>query len=107
MLCPATQFGYQMGSGDLGAAFTTAMGMGTGQLSAALKSRGLGGYLAGVAIDVYSCGFSQAAKTDFSGQAMSSTLAYAAANPTIVAQETVKAAGVVLGNLWSAFVPRW
>ncbi|GGG29204.1 hypothetical protein GCM10007304_48840 [Rhodococcoides trifolii] len=106
LLCPSTQIGNQLSAGNFGGAISTALGMGMGQVSSALKTRGgPAGYLAGVAIDVYSYGFSEFSKSDFSQQTLGSTIAYAAANPAVLAQETVKAVGIVASNIWSAFIP--
>ena len=105
LLCPATKFGYQLGNGDIGGAFSTAWGMGWGQVSSVLKTQGPVGYLSSVAIDTWTYTISEATKTDFSRQSVSNTVAYAVANPRVVAQETVKAVGVVAANLWAAFLP--
>ena len=87
------------GRGNSGGFFATAIGLGAGAVANKVP------YLPGVAINVWAYTAGQAAQTDWSS--FGNTARYAAKNPGVVVQETVKATGVVLSNIWPAFLPKW
>ncbi|MCX5042433.1 hypothetical protein OG921_04485 [Aldersonia sp. NBC_00410] len=101
--CAGYELGNAIGRGDVGAILSANMGL----LGDTLKAKYPGGvgYGVGVALNVWSYTVGEATHTDFSSKTMGETIAYGAANPQVVVQESIKAVGVVATNIWSAFVP--
>lgn len=97
--CSGVTMGVAAGRGNSGGFFATAIGLGAGAVANKVP------YLPGVAINVWAYTAGQAAQTDWSS--FGNTARYAAKNPGVVVQETVKATGVVLSNIWPAFLPKW
>ena len=101
--CSGVSMGVAAGSGDGRGFSATAIGLGAGAVADWVGKRW--GYLPGVAIDVWAYTAGQAVQTDWSS--VGSTTRYALKNPGVAVQETIKATGVVLTNIWPAFLPKW
>lgn len=97
--CQAAQLSYEIGRGD----FSNVLSTGLGTVSTVMKKAGGAWWLGGVALDVWTYAGTQATKTDWSQKSLANTVAYAATNPVVIVQETVKAIGVVASNIWTAF----